>query len=109
MRHRGCPSSRVEIDPRLPRGKIVCAAPDCAREFVFEGDEARTFEVALGLFERRYFHRSELYSASSTLAQIRQNNWISFHSNPARSKRENLRIWGAEVLNSLSVLLSPKG
>ena len=57
--------SRIEIDPKQPKGKIVCAAPDCAREFAFDWEEARTFELPLGLFERRHFYRSEIKSNSS--------------------------------------------
>ena len=57
--------SQVEIDRKQSKGKIVCAAPDCAREFVFDWDEARTFELPLGLFERRHFYRSELQSTST--------------------------------------------
>ena len=57
--------SRVEIDSKQPKGKIVCEGPDCAREFVFDWDEARTFELPHRLFERRHFYRSELQSTST--------------------------------------------
>lgn len=56
---------RVEVDPKEPKVTVVCAAPECAREFVFGWDEARTFELPHELFERRHFYRSELQSTST--------------------------------------------
>jgi DNA-directed RNA polymerase subunit RPC12/RpoP len=40
--------------------KATCPAPDCGKEFEFETDETRLFEVPLPLFERRHFYRSQL-------------------------------------------------
>lgn len=40
--------------------KILCPAPDCGKQFEFDGEEARTFEVPHSLFERGHFYRSEL-------------------------------------------------
>ena len=40
--------------------KATCPAPECGKEFEFETDETRLFEVPLPLFERRHFYRSEL-------------------------------------------------
>ena len=37
-----------------------CQQPDCTKEFAFETNETRVFELPLGIFERRYFYRSEL-------------------------------------------------
>ena len=37
-----------------------CPAPECGKEFEFEGHETRVFEVPVPLFERRHFFRSEL-------------------------------------------------
>jgi hypothetical protein len=37
-----------------------CPAPECGKEFEFEADETRVFEVPLPLFERRHFYGSEL-------------------------------------------------
>jgi hypothetical protein len=57
--------SRVEIDAKRPKNKICCTAPGCGREFEFDQDETRTFDVPLGLFERRHFYRSELPGTST--------------------------------------------
>lgn len=38
----------------------ICPAAECGKQFEFEANEARVFEVPLALFERRYFYRSEL-------------------------------------------------
>ena len=40
----------------------VCQVPECGKEFTFEGDETRVFELPLFLVERRHFYRSELQS-----------------------------------------------
>jgi len=40
--------------------RAICPAPECGKEFEFETDETRLFEVPLPLFERRHFYRSEL-------------------------------------------------
>lgn len=40
--------------------RTSCPVPECAKEFEFEVEEARTFELPLVLFERRHFYRSEL-------------------------------------------------
>jgi hypothetical protein len=40
--------------------KGFCPARDCGKEFEFDWQEARTFEVPLSLFERGHFYRSEL-------------------------------------------------
>lgn len=57
--------SRVAIDESQPKSKIRCAAPDCCREFEFNWDEIRTFDLPFLLFERRHFYRSELAEAST--------------------------------------------
>jgi hypothetical protein len=35
-------------------------APECGKEFAFDGAETRVSELPLSLFERRHFYRSEL-------------------------------------------------
>ena len=35
-------------------------APECGKEFAFDGAETRVFELPLSFFERRHFYRSEL-------------------------------------------------
>jgi hypothetical protein len=40
--------------------RTTCTVPECAREFSFDGEDTRIFEVPLPLIERRYFYRSEL-------------------------------------------------
>jgi len=40
--------------------RAICPAPECGKEFEFETDETRLFEVPLTLFERRHFYRPEL-------------------------------------------------
>jgi hypothetical protein len=42
------------------RFKTICPAPECGKEFAFEGGETRLFELPVSLFERRHFYRSEL-------------------------------------------------
>ena len=37
-----------------------CLLPECAKEFAFETNETRVFELPPSLFERRHFYRSEL-------------------------------------------------
>lgn len=56
---------RVEIDLKRSKSKLFCTVPDCGREFEFDLAEARTFDLPLRLFERRYFYRSE-FQASAT-------------------------------------------
>jgi hypothetical protein len=53
---------RQQTDARENKKKLraTCPAPDCGKEFEFETDETRFFEVPLPLFERRHFYRSEL-------------------------------------------------
>ena len=40
--------------------KTRCPLPECAKEFAFETNETRVFELPPSLFERRHFYRSEL-------------------------------------------------
>jgi hypothetical protein len=37
-----------------------CPAPECGKDFEFEANETRVFEIPLPLFERRHFFGSEL-------------------------------------------------
>jgi len=40
--------------------KTTWPAPECGKEFAFDGAETRVFELPLSFFERRHFYRSEL-------------------------------------------------
>ena len=40
--------------------KMTCPVPECGKEFEFDADETRVFDLPLPLFERRHFFRSEL-------------------------------------------------
>jgi hypothetical protein len=40
--------------------RTSCPSSECAKEFAFETNETRVFELPLPLFERRHFFRSEL-------------------------------------------------
>ncbi|HXW92774.1 MAG TPA: hypothetical protein VEK33_19655 [Terriglobales bacterium] len=42
------------------RHNTTCPAPECGKEFAFEGGETRVFPLPVSLIERRYFYRSEL-------------------------------------------------
>jgi len=42
------------------RFQTTCPVPECSQQFAFDSEEAQTFDIALSLFERRYFYRSEL-------------------------------------------------
>jgi hypothetical protein len=39
--------------------RMSCPVADCGRDFEFDFDEIRTFELPLRLFERRHFYRSD--------------------------------------------------
>jgi hypothetical protein len=65
----GC-GTWVVVEPEIARAggsnnkdkvRTRCPLPECAKEFVFETDEARVFELPTSLFERRHFYRSELH------------------------------------------------
>jgi len=63
-----CPKcgSWIVVTPQSTLGagegkfRASCPAPECGREFEFESAEIKTFELPLGIFERRHFYRSEL-------------------------------------------------
>ena len=52
--------SESDTNAKQAKTKTLCSAPDCGKEFAFAWDEARILDLPLGLFERRYFYRSEL-------------------------------------------------
>ena len=54
----------VARDRENVRFQTSCPVPECGQEFSFTGEDTKPFEIALSLFERRYFYRSELSSSS---------------------------------------------
>ena len=64
----GC-GTWVVVEPEIARAggsnnkdkvRARCPLPECAKEFAFETNETRVFELPPSLFERRHFYRSEL-------------------------------------------------
>src|SRR5438445_11984958 len=49
-----------ELGSSREKFRANCPAPDCGKEFEFEADETRVFEIPLSLFERRHFYGSDL-------------------------------------------------
>ena len=57
--------SQAQIEPSEAKVKTSCPVSDCHKHFEFAGDEIRTFEVPVAIFERRHFYRSELKEAGT--------------------------------------------
>ena len=49
-----------DININKDKVKTRCPLSECAKEFAFETNETRVFELPTSLFERRHFYRSEL-------------------------------------------------